>query len=174
MRKILNNLRNKIIFKNKDKIIKILHWKDFCEESENEISLTSYIEKNSIYFRKKILSIFENIEEKNKNFIYHLKIEKEFNFWSLTNFTEKNLYKKNNFFELIKILAVEKISRDLKFDNLIINLHDKEYEKVIYNIINKKKKRIGINIYKSFFICYFGINKFIKRFVFSFSEDYQW
>ena len=141
MRKILNNLRNKIIFKNKDKIIKILNLKNFCEESENEISLTSYIEKNSIYFRKKILSIFENIEEKNKNFIYHLKIEKEFNFWSLTNFTEKNLYKKNNFFELIKILAVEKISRDLKFDNLIINLHDKEYEKVIYNIINKKKKK---------------------------------
>ena len=64
MRKILNNLRNKIIFKNKDKIIKILHWKDFCEESENEISLTSYIEKNSIYFRKKYYQFLKILRKK--------------------------------------------------------------------------------------------------------------
>ena len=95
----MNNNKNKIIFKNKEKIVKILYWKDFCEESEKEISLTNYIEQNSIYFRKKILSIFENIEKKNESFINHLKIKNEFNFWFLTNFTEKNFYKKNKFFK---------------------------------------------------------------------------
>ena len=80
-----------------------------------------------------------------------MKIKNEFNFWSLTNFTEKNFYKKNKFFELIKILAVEKISRNLKFDHLLINLSDKEYEKIIFNIVNNKQKKIGNNVHKNIY-----------------------
>ena len=46
-------IKNKIVFKNNEKTIKILYWKDYCEDSDTEISLTNYIEQNSLYFRKK-------------------------------------------------------------------------------------------------------------------------
>lgn len=158
----MNNKKNKIVFKNNEKTIKTLYWKDYCEDSDTEISLTNYIEQNSLYFRKKILKVFENIEENNKNFLDYLKIENDFNYWHLTNFVEKNFYKKNKFFQLIKILAVEKISRDLKFNHLYIDLDEKLYEEVLYNFLISKKQNTTINIsnfFSSFFLEFINLLK---------------
>ncbi len=144
----MKNLQ-KIILKNNDNIIKTIYWNKFFDKKNKDISIVNYIENNDVYLREKLTSILDNITENNLKYFDEFKIEKDFSFWLLSNFEEKNLYKKNKFYELTKVIALIEIVKNLKFNDAHVYIDDKIYKETIKNILNSKKIQKNTN-FKNF------------------------
>ena len=136
-----------IIFKNQGKIIKKIYWISNFSTTSEEICLTDYIEKNSQNLRQKLLAILENLEIQNKSLIDKFKIEPNFNFWFLTNFREKNFYKNNEFFEITKVISIIDIVKEINFDEINININNKNYRDCLVDIF--KTKNVNISFHKT-------------------------
>ena len=133
------NKIEKITLKKKEAIVKEIFWTGEIDNIDKAISLTEYIDVNSYVLRKKLLKVINDIENQNTTCIENFKIENDFNFWALTNFREKNLYKKNKFFQLTKIIAILQICNQQDFDEVIITINDKIYSDILLKIFSKKK-----------------------------------
>ncbi len=144
------NKIEKITLKKKKTIVKEIFWSSEIDNVNEIISLTEYIDVNSCTLRKKLLRVINDIENQNTTCIENFKIENEFNFWVLTNFREKNLYKNNKFYELTKIIAILEICNQQDFDEMIITINDKIYSDILLKIFSKKKLNISISRTKSF------------------------
>tara|TARA_B100001175_G_scaffold314786_1_gene324879 strand:+ start:52171 stop:53871 length:1701 start_codon:yes stop_codon:yes gene_type:complete len=160
----------KIILKNNQEVVKTIYWDDYFSENKNTISLSDYVEKNDIKLKQKLIDLLNSIEEQNKEIIKNFKITKDFNFWSLTNFCEKNLYKKNKFFELTKILAFDEIIKNENFSEAFIDIKDKNCEKILYKILNKKIKIKTFNIQEKLIFFFIELLSIIKGSYFIFSR----
>ena len=136
-----------IIFKNQGKIIKKIYWISNFSTTSEEICLTDYIEKNSQNLRQKLIAILENLEIQNKSLIDKFKIEPNFNFWFLTNFREKNFYKNNEFFEITKVISIIDIVKEINFDEINININNKNYRDCLVDIF--KTKNVNISFHKT-------------------------
>lgn len=163
--------QKKLIFKKDKKVVKEIYWHKNFNSSTNIISLVNYIDKNSITLRQKLLNFFDEIENSNKSLINDFYIEKNFNYWSLTNFSEKNLYKKNHFFKILKSLVLLDISDDIVFDDIIININDKDVVNILKNKFKNKniviQKRIENKVNKNFI---YEIISLFKAIIFIFSK----
>lgn len=134
----MSNSERILLEKNK-KIVKEIFWNEVIIKKKNQVCLSDYIEKHSKDLRTKLLSLLEDVESQNKKYIKNLKIYDDFNFWTLTNFREKNLYKKNNFYEITKVLAILEIVDDFSFDEVQIFLNNKYIAKILDQLIKKNK-----------------------------------
>jgi len=76
---------------------------------------------------------------KNQSFFFsHFNLKKDFSFFILSNFVEKNLYKKNFNLELIKKLKLQFYLKKKKFDKIIVHSQNDNFVEKI-NIVTKKK-----------------------------------
>ena len=165
----MKNLQ-KIILKNNEDIIKTIYWNKFFKKNNKDISIANYIENNDIFLREKLTSVLENFKKNNYQYFDEFKIEKDFSFWLLTNFEEKNLYKKNKFYELTKVIAVIEIAKTLTFNDIHVDIEDKIYKETIKNILNnqKIKKKTNYNKFKINFL--FELFSSFKAIFFLFSK----
>lgn len=168
----------KILIKKKNITIKTILWDSFSEESD-VISLPEFVETNSILIRNELIVFLNNLRSLKINQInikkYFL-LEDDFSYWDLTNFEEKNIYKKNSFFEIAKIIALSKIFEEHKFDEIVLINQDYRLNKLIEfysskkkNILFNKKKIISKTplyntIYKLYSLVIFFIFLFKKTF----------
>lgn len=163
--------QKKIIFKKDRRVIKEIYWHKNFNSSENAISLVDYIDKNSIILRQKLLNFFDKIKTDNLSLLNNFYIENDFNYWFLTNFSEKNLYKKNHFFKILKSLVVLDMSDDIIFDEIIININDKDVINILKNKFKNKNfildKGIKNEINKNFI---FEITSILKAIIFIFTK----
>ena len=139
-------VKDSIILKKNNKIVKEIFWNNSPIKEEYQICLADYIEENSKDLRKKILFLLEDIEFQNKEIIKEIEIKKEFSFWNLTNFNEKSLYKKNYFFNLAKIISLIEILENYSYEDLHINIKDKYFDDFLNKIIKKKKIETKLSI----------------------------
>ena len=82
------------------------------------------------------LKDFFNLNKKYFSPFYNLK--SDFSFLVLSNFVEKNPYKKNFNLNLIKCLALKAFLKSKKFDKINIHSDDNNFRNNIYQAINKK------------------------------------
>ena len=138
----------KIIIKRKNITIKTILWNGFSEDP-NVISLTKFVETNSILIRSELIVFLNNLSSlkiNQLNIKEYFLLEDDFSYWNLTNFEEKNIYKKNSFFEIAKIIAISKIFEKYKFDEIILVNQDQRISNLIEfysskkNILFNKKK----------------------------------
>ena len=160
------NKIERITLKKKEIIVKEIFWSSEIDNINETISLTEYIDVNSSALRKKLIKVINDIENQNTTCIENFKIENEFNFWILTNFSEKSLYKKNKFYELTKIIAIIEICNQQDFDEIEITINDKIYSDILLKIFSKKKVNIStfhtkpfLNLFHNFII---EINSVLK------------
>ena len=96
------------------------------------------IKPNFIKF--KLNTYLKKFITKNQSFFFsHFNLKKDFSFFILSNFVEKNPYKKNFNLELIKKLNLQFFLKKKKFDKIIIHSQNDNFADKI-NIITKKKK----------------------------------
>jgi len=123
----------KIIIKRKNITIKTILWNGFSEDP-NVISLTKFVETNSILIRSELIVFLNNLSSlkiNQLNIKEYFLLEDDFSYWNLTNFEEKNIYKKNSFFEIAKIIAISKIFEKYKFDEIILVNQDQRISNLI-------------------------------------------
>ena len=144
----------KIIIKRKNITIKTILWNGFSEDP-NVISLTKFVETNSILIRSELIVFLNNLSSlkiNQLNIKEYFLLEDDFSYWNLTNFEEKNIYKKNSFFEIAKIIAISKIFEKYKFDEIILVNQDQRISNLIEfysskkNILFNKKKNVFLFI----------------------------
>ena len=115
----MDPLKRKIILKKNNFIQKKIYLEKCIIEADS-LSIDDLIEKNDKFVRDEIIEILNKISNSNKDLLKGVKIYENFNFWSLTNFEEKNLYKKNNFYLIAKIISLWSFLKDQEFDSIEI------------------------------------------------------
>ena len=115
----MDSLKSKIILKKENFIQKKIYLEEHIIEA-NSLSIDDLIETNDKFVRNEIIRILNKISDTNKDLIKGVKIYENFNFWSLTNFEEKNLYKKNNFYSIAKIISLSFFLKNQEFDSIEI------------------------------------------------------
>lgn len=122
----------------------IINWNDFNLE-KNQISLTEFVENNSIKIRKTYIDLINLLGEKkinNVSLIELLKLDNNYSIWWMSLLYEKNFYKSPQVLNSLKVIALQYLILDKKLSNIkIINLP---------NICNKSiiilSKKLKINI----------------------------
>ena len=140
----------------------------WCSRVKNKnnffLSIYDIIDNNSKYLKKTLNDYLKNFFYQNKNFFFpSFNLKKDFSFIVLSNFIEKNPYKKNFNLDLTKKIALELFLKSNKFNKIIIHTDNKVFREKINNILNKKNKTKG-----RFFLIrnYLKLNKFyIKNFI---------
>ena len=127
------------------------------EKNDRDISIANYIENNDTFLREKLTNILDNIKIYNFKNFNEFKLEKDFSFWLLSNFEEKNLYKKNKFYELTKVIAVIEIAKTINFNHTQIDIEDEICKEILNNILNCSK----IQKYRSLIFSFYS---FFKKF----------
>lgn len=131
--------KESIILRKNNKIVKEIFWNNYPIKEKYQVCLTDYIEENSKQIRKKLLFLLEDIESQNAEIIKEIEIRENFSFWNLTNFKEKNLYKKNNFFNIAKVISLIEVIENNLYDDLYIYIKDQYLDKLLHKIIGKQK-----------------------------------
>tara|TARA_Y100000590_G_scaffold468381_1_gene650963 strand:- start:4991 stop:6799 length:1809 start_codon:yes stop_codon:yes gene_type:complete len=162
-------------------------WNEYSKNKSSN-SILNYIDENSEKIRKEFLNwsnYINQISENNKKIDEYFIFYEKFSFWWLTDFVEKNFYKKNKFTEIIKIIAlnflidekkiksIELTSENVHLINIFKNLCKKKKIRFFYKRENKKKNYDFKNIVKKIcpkiiwsliFLIYIGwIKIFIKK-----------
>ena len=125
----------------------ILLWN---KRSEDFNSIINFIDDNSQKIKNDILDLFGRFggsKINNSNIINFYNLENNFSYWHLSFFTEKNFYKKN-FFDVIKILAFERLINKKNFNNITLYTSDKKLVEFFKNYCFKKKIYLKIKLYK--------------------------
>ena len=180
----MKNLQ-KIILKNNDLIVKTIYWNKFFEKNDRDISIANYIENNDTFLREKLTNILDNIKIYNFKNFNEFKLEKDFSFWLLSNFEEKNLYKKNKFYELTKVIAVIEIAKTINFNHTQIDIEDEICKEILNNILNCSKiqkyrspKKFKVDLIFEFYSFFKSTFFLLKKLFFSrkkilFNKDYN-
>ena len=140
----------------------------WCSRVKNKnnffLSIYDIIDSNSKYLKKALNDYLKKFFFQNKNFFFPtFNLKKDFSFIVLSNFIEKNPYKKNFNLDLTKKIALELFLKSNKFNKIIIHTDSKIFREKINNILNKKNKTKS----RLFLIRnYLKLNKFyIKNFI---------
>jgi|694.fasta_scaffold23249_8 surface carbohydrate biosynthesis protein (TIGR04326 family) len=138
-----------------------LIWNNQIQNSNvNFFSIFDLINLNPIITKFELNNYLKKFILKNRNFFFsHFNLKKDFSFLILSNFVEKNPYKKNFNLELIKKLSVQLFIKKKKFDKIIIYSQNDHFIDKINIIIKKKKIKIDyfciIKNYIQLIIIYF-------------------
>ena len=120
-----------------------INWISNNSRNQKEISINNYININSKSIKQDYLNFIRNLKRlkhKNKNIQSHSSFNKKYNLFDVGIIEEKSIYKSENIFEILKILALKKILKKNKKIK-IINLNVKSYKAVK---LLKKKNNIKI------------------------------
>lgn len=139
------------------------------KRSEDFNSIINFIDDNSIKIKNNILDLFGkfgNSKINNSNIIDFYNLEKNFSYWQLSFFVEKNFYKKN-FFDIIKILALELLINKKNFSYITLYTSNIKLIEFFENYCLKKKiyLKIKLSNIKKKKISNFGLKNF-KRILF--------
>ena len=102
----------------------IINWNDFNLE-KNQISLTEFVENNSIKIRKTYINLINLLGEKkinNISLIELLKLDNNYSIWWMSLLYEKNFYKSPQVLNSLKVIALQYLILDKKLSNIKISL----------------------------------------------------
>lgn len=114
--------------------------------SNNKLSLISYIEKNDNIFKNLYLEYLYELKKNilnEKHPISNLLINKRFHLWWMSKIEEKSFYKQSQIYECIKVIALKKIIEKNNFKE--INLFNADNEVKIFIRELAKEKDIIFN-----------------------------
>jgi surface carbohydrate biosynthesis protein (TIGR04326 family) len=121
---------------------------------KNISSIYDLINDQSKNLKIESSNFLQNFFNDNKIYFYpFFNLKKDFTYLTLSNFIEKNPYKKNINLNILKILALNNFIRKNKFDKIIVHTKKEDFLRDINNIIkirNKPQNKLNL------------INKFLK------------
>ena len=120
------------------------------KRSEDFNSIINFIDDNSKKIKNDLLDLFgkfTNSKINNSNIIDFYNLEKNFSYWQLSFFVEKNFYKKN-FFDIIKILALELLISKKNFGKITLYTSNKKLIEFFENYCLKKKIHLKTKLLK--------------------------
>lgn len=126
---------------------KIFLWN---KRSEDFNSIINFIDDNSKKIKNDVLELFGkfgNSKINNSNIIDFYNLEKNFSYWNLSFFVEKNFYKRN-FFDIIKILALDLLISKKNYDSITLYTYNKKLIEFFKNYCFKKKIYLKIKLLK--------------------------
>lgn len=121
----------------------ILYWKGYSQ-SESNISILRHIEENSEKYRDAYLTFIYDLGEsvyKNKSFIEHWQVSQDFSLWWMSLLAEKSPYKSYRILDCIRMLALEDIVKNHKFEVLEYHSSDKALAETIRDMCSRMNKR---------------------------------
>jgi surface carbohydrate biosynthesis protein (TIGR04326 family) len=92
----------------------VIIW-DSRKEKKNQISIISYLEKHKNEIKKEFISFIDNIPNKeiDTNRVEELfDIGEGFSLWWMTSIAEKNPWRRENLYEVLKVIALKKIIKE--------------------------------------------------------------
>ena len=155
-----------------------LLWNDFNLDKNNNIySINKLIEKDKIYYRKKILSLgniyLNKIWRKSKlNFI----IDNNFDYFFLSSIFHQSAYHKNSLHLLtVKFLVIRDFIKLRNFSKVYINISDNNFSKLIYKYCISKNIKVEIkylnkNRFNSIFLKFIKKKNYLKQILFMISK----
>lgn len=135
------------------KINKIIIWdkSSFPKNNKNVLiwnkrstkfnSIINFIDNNSKKIKTNLLDLFGNFGKSkinNLDIIKYYNLEKNFSYWQLSFFVEKNFYKKN-FFEIIKVCALIYLFSKKNFNYVELHSSNKNLIKFLKHYCSKRK-----------------------------------
>ena len=123
--------------KSKEKVYQL----DWCGEkfSDEIISITDLVEKDSLRIKKQYINFIESIGNKliyNKSINNHLKIDDTFSLWWMSLIYEKNIYKSPQIQDCLKVIALRNFIIKRKVEKIKIFNIPRKYKKSITNLLN--------------------------------------
>ena len=115
--------------------------------SKNYKSIYNLIDAKANFYKLGLNHHLKKFINKNKNYLFpYFNLEKNFSFITLSNFIEKNPYKKNFNLDIIKKLSFNFFFKKKKFHKIIIHSQNKNFNEKINLLIGKKKIQISYTI----------------------------
>ncbi|MDC3053808.1 hypothetical protein OA187_04545 [Candidatus Pelagibacter sp.] len=143
-------------------ISKTINFDDF-EEKNDKISLPKYIETNSEDIKKKYIDLvnsFPNYRNKKKKIIDNFNFEKNKNFFWISDFYEKSLYKNTTLINQFELIALDKLFNEIDLNKVFIEISDFNFRISVQNIC--KSKNINFQIINTkIFSINFKLNSFL-------------
>ncbi len=152
----------------------------------NEISIIDYLEKNKKEIRGEYLEFINLLNQKSGelNLLKFFDIDLGFNIWWASSINEKNPWKKNYIYEVLKIFALIKILEKNFPNKIVLKIKDDRLRNALKKYCKVKKIEIETNtfIFKSFNLKfkYFFAKKiiscfynFLRFFAYNFSFFFQ-
>tara|TARA_B100000787_G_scaffold31825_1_gene21522 strand:+ start:3751 stop:5454 length:1704 start_codon:yes stop_codon:yes gene_type:complete len=118
-----------------------------AKKKVNKIYLNDFIENNSSLIKKIFLSIIENTGKKKilkKNLRTYFQVNDYVNLWDLSQFSEKNIFRKDYINKCLQYLAILEIIKYYRVKEIRLNNIDNE----IYKILIKYKKNVNFKVLK--------------------------
>lgn len=105
----------------------------------NVSSIYDLINKQSNNLKIELSNFFKIFLNKNKNFFFpSFNLKRDFSYLVLSNFVEKNPYKKNINLSTLKILALNIYLKTNKFDKIIVHTKNEDFLREINNILGRR------------------------------------
>ena len=103
----------------------------------NDISIPLLLEKESDNYRNLFLTFIYQLSQSkinNKTLIENLQIKKDFSLWWMNKIFEKNPLKSKRIYDCLKMIVLENILKQNKYDKLILYTKDKKLDISISNL----------------------------------------
>ena len=111
------------------------------KKNKNYYSIYSLINKKSVKLKKDVNNLYKNFFLRNRLYFYpFFNLKNNFSFLVLSNFVEKNPYKKNFNLHLLKCLAFKDFIKINKFNKLNVLSDNKNFNYLISNLIRTDNK----------------------------------
>ncbi len=121
------------------------------KRSDKLNSIINFIDNNSKKIKHDTLELFKNFSKSkinNSNIIDYYNLENNFSYWNLSFFIEKNFYKKN-FFDIIKISALDYFIKKKKISYIILHTSNKRLVDFLSDYCSKNKTIFKFQILNS-------------------------
>lgn len=146
----------------------IINWASNRSNDKNEISINEQINLYPKTIKKDYFQLIEkikNIKFKKKNVVNHSIFLNKLNLFNLGIINERSIYKSNNIFEILKIIALRKIlKKNKKYKIINLNINSYKAIKILrknFNIEIENEKKLIIKY--QFFILKKKINIYLKQ-----------
>ena len=111
------------------------------KNSKNILSIYDLINDQAKNLKIEASNFLQNFFSNNKKFFYpFFNLKEDFTYLVLSNFVEKNPYKKNMNLNILKKLALKNFLKNNRFNKIIVHTKNKDFLSEINNIINIKDK----------------------------------
>jgi surface carbohydrate biosynthesis protein (TIGR04326 family) len=130
----------------------LIYWQKYSAD-KNIKSIFNLIDENKEYVRNKYINFvndISNTELPSKNLLNHFKINFRFSFWLMSSIYEKNPWKTENIYEVLKIIILNKYITDKKVNSIFLYSDDQRLRTYLEHYANEHDIQITFNPTKNF------------------------